>query len=152
MAAGSDAPAALPPARLARPKRSRRSALRLPAALRTAAQAHLLRCCSPEPGAAPAPAPPAGELSLDQLLELVDQLQYHTHPEDGVEICPHFLRGCCFFGASCPQHHTLLPYHWQLWQADTLPPGWRSVGPEAHETLERLYSDPERTLVRASYQ
>ncbi|XP_030402158.1 translation initiation factor IF-2-like isoform X2 [Gopherus evgoodei] len=191
MAAGSDAPAALPPARLARLKRSRRSASHLPVALRTKALAQLLHHHSPEPGStttttapglpSPAPAPPAGdpngdrvelalweaeaapepapeagpgceELTLDHLLEIVAQLEYHTHPEDGVEICPLFLLGCCFSGACCPQHHTLLPYHWQLWQTASLPPGWLSVGPEAHETLERLYSDPERTLVRASYR
>ncbi|XP_050788923.1 protein mono-ADP-ribosyltransferase TIPARP-like isoform X2 [Gopherus flavomarginatus] len=190
MAAGSDAPTALPPARLARLKRSRRSASHLPVALRTKALAQLLHHRSPEPGStttpapglpSPAPAPPAGdphgdrvelalreaeaapepapeagpgceELTLDHLLEIVAQLEYHTHPEDGVEICPLFLLGCCFSGACCPQHHTLLPYHWQLWQTASLPPGWLSVGPEAHETLERLYSDPERTLVRASYQ
>ncbi|KAG6921694.1 protein mono-ADP-ribosyltransferase TIPARP-like [Chelydra serpentina] len=190
MAAGSDAPAAPPPARLARLKRSHRSAFGHPIALRVAAQAwrrRLLR--PPEPGGAPpapgppspAPAPPAGdpygervelalreaeaapepapeagpgceELTLDHLLEIVAQLEYHTHPEDGVDICPRFLLGCCFSGAGCPQHHTLLPYHWQLWHSASLPPGWRSVGPEAHETLERLYSDPERTLVRASYR
>ncbi|XP_026516150.1 protein mono-ADP-ribosyltransferase TIPARP-like [Terrapene carolina triunguis] len=189
MAAGSDAPTAPPCARLARLKRSRRLAFRLPVALRIKAQAQLLRHCPPEPGGAtaapslpsPAPVPPTGdpygervelalreaeaapepapeagpgceELTLDNLLEIVAQLEYHTHPEDGVEICPLFLLGCCFSGACCPQHHTLLPYHWQLWQTASLPPGWLSVGPEAHETLERLYSDPERTLVRASYQ
>ncbi|XP_065273367.1 protein mono-ADP-ribosyltransferase TIPARP-like [Emys orbicularis] len=189
MAAGSDAPTAPPCARLARLKRSRRLAFRLPVALRIKAQAQLLRHRPPEPGGAtaapslpsPAPAPPTGdpygervelalreaeaapepapeagpgceELTLDHLLEIVAQLEYHTHPEDGVEICPLFLLGCCFSGACCPQHHTLLPYHWQLWQTASLPPGWLSVGPEAHETLERLYSDPERTLVRASYQ
>ncbi|XP_038242205.1 protein mono-ADP-ribosyltransferase TIPARP-like isoform X2 [Dermochelys coriacea] len=189
MAAGSDAPAAPPPARLARLKRSHRSAFRPPVVLRIKAQAQLLHRRPPEPGgAAPAPGPPspappapagdpygetvelalreaeaapeptpgAGpgceELTLDHLLEIVAQLEYHTHPEDGVDICPHFLLGCCFSGARCPQHHTLLPYHWQLWQSASLPPGWLSVGPEAHETLERLYSDPERTHVRASYQ
>nr|XP_032661647.1 protein mono-ADP-ribosyltransferase TIPARP-like [Chelonoidis abingdonii] len=190
MAAGSDAPAALLPTRLARLKRSRRSAFHIPVALRTKALAQLLHHRSLEPGgvaatasslpspvpvppagdlygdrvelalqeaeAAPEPAPEAGpgceELTLDHLLEIVAQLEYHTHPEDGVEICPLFLLGCCFSGACCPQHHTLLPYHWQLWQTASLPPSWLSVGPEAHETLERLYSDPERTLVRASYQ
>ncbi|CAM5139596.1 unnamed protein product [Natator depressus] len=187
MAAGSDAPAAPPPARLARLKRSRRLAFRPPVAPRL--KARLLHRRPPEPGGAapaprppsPAPAAPAGdpygervevalreaeaapepspeagpgceELTLDHLLEIVAQLEYHTHPEDGVHICPHFLLGCCFSGAHCPQHHTLLPFHWQLWQSARLPPGWLSVGPEAHETLERLYSDPERTHVRASYQ
>uniref|UniRef100_K7FSX6 TCDD-inducible poly [ADP-ribose] polymerase-like n=1 Tax=Pelodiscus sinensis TaxID=13735 RepID=K7FSX6_PELSI len=101
---------------------------------------------APEP--AQEPGPGCEELTLDHLLEIVAQLEYHTHPEDGVDICPRFLLGCCFSGTSCPQHHTLLPYHWQLREST----GWRSVGPDAHETLERFYSDPERTRVRASYQ
>ncbi|CAM4690477.1 unnamed protein product, partial [Lepidochelys olivacea] len=106
--------------------------------------------------AAPEPSPEAGpgceELTLDHLLEIVAQLEYHTRPEDGVRICPHFLLGCCFSGARCPPHRTLLPYLWQLWWSTSLPPGWLSVGPEAHGALERLYGDPERTHVRASYQ
>ncbi|CAM4642078.1 unnamed protein product, partial [Lepidochelys kempii] len=105
--------------------------------------------------AAPEPSPEAGpgceELTLDHLLEIVAQLEYHTRPEDGVRICPHFLLGCCFSGARCPPHRTLLPYLWQLWWSTSLPPGWLSVGPEAHGALERLYGDPERTHVRASY-
>ncbi|CAM5179206.1 unnamed protein product [Eretmochelys imbricata] len=106
--------------------------------------------------AAPEPSPEAGpgceELTLDHLLEIVAQLEYHTRPEDGVRVCPHFLLGCCFSGARCPPHRTLLPYLWQLWRSTSLPPGWLSVGPEAHGALERLYGDPGRTHVRASYQ
>uniref|UniRef100_A0A8C8SUV8 Uncharacterized protein n=1 Tax=Pelusios castaneus TaxID=367368 RepID=A0A8C8SUV8_9SAUR len=105
-----------------------------------------------------APGPALGEelgveeLTLDDVLEIMAQLEYHTHAEEGVDICSDFLLARCFSGASCPQHHTQLPYHWQLWYSANLPPHWLSVGPEAHETLERIYSDPERTHVRASYQ
>ncbi|CAM4719507.1 unnamed protein product, partial [Caretta caretta] len=80
--------------------------------------------------AAPEPSPEAGpgceELTLDHLLEIVAQLEYHTRPEDGVRICPHFLLGCCFSGARCPPHRTLLPYLWQLWRSTSLPPAFRA--------------------------
>ncbi|XP_067417809.1 protein mono-ADP-ribosyltransferase TIPARP-like [Emydura macquarii macquarii] len=170
-ATGRDDPAA----RIGRPQRSRRAALAhhrsVPAYRRLNARLQRLRRQELGPGeSAPAPAGEpsalalreaevapgeglAGEaLTLDHVLETLAQLEYHTHAEEGLHICPCFLLGCCVSGARCPQHHTRLPYHWQLWYSASLPPHWLSVAPEAHETLERLYSDPERAHVRATYQ
>lgn len=38
------------------------------------------------------------EASLDLVFELVNQLQYHTHQENGIEICMDFLQGTCIYG------------------------------------------------------
>lgn len=90
------------------------------------------------------------ELTLDHILEVVNQLQYHTHKEEGIEVCSAFLLGCCLYGQQCPQHHTILPYHWQLWHIPTQ--SWESVSGDAQEILERLYSDPAKVHIRATYQ
>ncbi|KAM8973014.1 LOW QUALITY PROTEIN: protein mono-ADP-ribosyltransferase TIPARP-like [Pelodytes ibericus] len=71
---------------------------------------------------------------------LKDQ-SYHTHQDDGIDICSHFLLGQCFFGPSCSQHHTVLPFTWQL--RETLTQTWSSIKEGAQESLERLFSDPE---------
>ncbi|XP_069502421.1 protein mono-ADP-ribosyltransferase TIPARP-like [Ambystoma mexicanum] len=90
------------------------------------------------------------DLTIDHILEVVNQLHYHIHKEEGIEICPNFLLGCCLNGHKCPMHHTILPYHWQLWHMPT--ESWESVGGDAQEILERLYSDPAKVHIRATYQ
>ncbi|XP_029437512.1 protein mono-ADP-ribosyltransferase TIPARP-like [Rhinatrema bivittatum] len=90
------------------------------------------------------------EATISHILELIAQLEYHTHSMEGVEICPDFLLGCCFRGRQCPRHHTALPYHWQLWHRGTH--CWENVGADGQEALERAYSDPARTLVQAVYR
>ncbi|KAH0512115.1 TCDD-inducible poly [ADP-ribose] polymerase [Microtus ochrogaster] len=59
------------------------------------------------------------EASLDIVFELVNQLQYHTHQENGIEICMDFLQGVCDYGRDCLKHHTRLPYHWQIRRTTT---------------------------------
>ncbi|XP_072114362.1 protein mono-ADP-ribosyltransferase TIPARP-like [Mobula birostris] len=97
------------------------------------------------------PCDPAEEdMSLDHLLDVLTQLQYHTHQEEGQSVCWHFLVGACPHGDGCPQHHTALPYHWQLRQAASQ--RWQSVQEDSQEALERLYCDPEREKVTLSYR
>nr|XP_033781435.1 protein mono-ADP-ribosyltransferase TIPARP-like [Geotrypetes seraphini] len=90
------------------------------------------------------------ESTISHILELVAQLEYHTHPVEGVDICPNFLLGCCFQGHQCQWHHTSLPYHWQLWHRGTH--CWENIGADGQEILERVYSDPAKTQVQAVYR
>uniref|UniRef100_A0A8C5MGU8 Poly [ADP-ribose] polymerase n=1 Tax=Leptobrachium leishanense TaxID=445787 RepID=A0A8C5MGU8_9ANUR len=66
---------------------------------------------------------------------------YHTRPEDDVDICSEFLSSQCHLGPACPEHHTVLPYVWQL--RDSCRHIWHDVNAGAQETLERLYCDPK---------
>ncbi|XP_034774145.2 protein mono-ADP-ribosyltransferase TIPARP-like [Acipenser ruthenus] len=84
-------------------------------------------------------------LTLEGVLDLLQQLQYHTHQQGGVSICPDFLGGRCPQGGQCPLHHTALPYHWQLRRKGTC--RWESVGQEANDLLERLYCSPDHSYV-----
>ncbi|XP_048475920.1 protein mono-ADP-ribosyltransferase TIPARP-like [Rhincodon typus] len=97
-----------------------------------------------------APAFPEDEMSLDHLLDVLTQLQYHTRQENGVSICSRFLVGCCLEGDCCPYHHTALPYHWQMRRAATQ--HWESVQEEGQEMLERLYCDPDKEKVTLRYR
>ncbi|XP_078389943.1 protein mono-ADP-ribosyltransferase TIPARP-like [Cetorhinus maximus] len=97
-----------------------------------------------------APALAEDEMSLDRLLDVLTQLQYHTRQDDGVWICSRFLVGCCPSGDCCPGHHTALPYHWQLRRADSQ--RWESVQEDAQETLERLYCDPDKEKITLRYR
>uniref|UniRef100_H3AK28 Poly [ADP-ribose] polymerase n=1 Tax=Latimeria chalumnae TaxID=7897 RepID=H3AK28_LATCH len=90
------------------------------------------------------------ELTLDHIAEVLTQLEYHTHQAEGVAVCTEFLLGCCFYGKQCLQHHTTLPYHWQLQKAETQ--RWESVPEEAQELLERFYCDPEKEYIRMNIQ
>ena len=89
------------------------------------------------------------EASLDLVFELLTQLQYHTHQSDGVDICADFLQGACLYGSDCEQHHTVLPYHWQIRRSDTHV--WQSISDDAQEQLERLYCNPDNEQVRLKY-
>ncbi|XP_072447634.1 protein mono-ADP-ribosyltransferase TIPARP-like [Chiloscyllium punctatum] len=97
-----------------------------------------------------APAFPEDEMSLDRLLDVLTQLQYHTRQEDGVSICTRFLEACCPDGECCPYHHTALPYHWQMRRVVTQQ--WESVQEEGQEMLERLYCDPDKEKVTLHYR
>lgn len=88
------------------------------------------------------------EASLDLVFELLMQLQYHTRPDD-VPICVEFLGGTCVYGCDCVQHHTALPYHWQIRRANKRV--WQSVAEDAQEQLERLYCNPDVHQVRLRY-
>ncbi|NXC91130.1 PARPT polymerase, partial [Cercotrichas coryphoeus] len=90
------------------------------------------------------------EASLDLVFELLNQLQYHTHQEDGVEICVDFLQGTCVYGSDCPKHHTVLPYHWQVRRTATQ--RWQSVTNDSQEHLERLYCNPDNDKIKAKYR
>ncbi|KAM8852966.1 protein mono-ADP-ribosyltransferase TIPARP [Synchiropus picturatus] len=90
------------------------------------------------------------EASLDLVFELLTQLQYHTHQADSVDICVDFLQGRCVYGNDCAQHHTVLPYHWQIRRSSSQK--WQSVGDESQEQLERLYCNPDNEQVRLKYQ
>ncbi|XP_012679563.1 protein mono-ADP-ribosyltransferase TIPARP [Clupea harengus] len=89
------------------------------------------------------------EASLDLVFELLTQLQYHTHQGDGVSICVDFLQGVCVYGSDCAQHHTVLPYHWQIRRADTKI--WQSISDDSQEQLERLYCNPDNVQVRLKF-
>ncbi|XP_074859821.1 protein mono-ADP-ribosyltransferase TIPARP [Carettochelys insculpta] len=89
------------------------------------------------------------EASLDLVFELLNQLQYHTHQEDGVEICVDFLQGNCIYGSDCPKHHTVLPYHWQIRRTATQT--WQSVTNDSQEHLERLYCNPDNDRIKVKY-
>ncbi|XP_067828123.1 protein mono-ADP-ribosyltransferase TIPARP-like [Heptranchias perlo] len=102
------------------------------------------------PQAGPAQGLSQEDMSLDRLLDVLTQLQYHTRQEEGLGICCQFLVGSCPHGDGCPLHHTALPYHWQLRRADGQI--WESVQEEAQEALERLYSDPDREKVTLCYR
>ncbi|GCB85651.1 hypothetical protein scyTo_0026310, partial [Scyliorhinus torazame] len=90
------------------------------------------------------------EMSLDHLLDVLTQLQYHTRQEDGVGICSQFLVGTCPSGERCRGHHTALPYHWQLRRAGSQ--HWQSIQEDAQETLERLYCDPDKEKITLRYR
>ncbi|KAK1785357.1 hypothetical protein P4O66_018737, partial [Electrophorus voltai] len=89
------------------------------------------------------------EASLDLVFELLTQLQYHTHQGDAVSVCVDFLQGVCVYGSDCAQHHTVLPYHWQIRRADTQV--WQSISDESQEQLERLYCNPDNEQVRLKF-
>lgn len=90
------------------------------------------------------------EASLDLVFELLNQLQYHTHQKDGINICVDFLRGMCVYGSDCPEHHTVLPYHWQVrWTASQV---WQCVTNDSQEHLERLYCNPDNDKVKVRYR
>ncbi|NWH67284.1 PARPT polymerase, partial [Geococcyx californianus] len=90
------------------------------------------------------------EASLDLVFELLNQLQYHTHQEDGIEICVDFLQGTCVYGNDCPKHHTVLPYHWQV--RSTATQSWQSVTNDSQEHLERLYCNPDNDRIKVKYR
>ncbi|XP_027320299.3 protein mono-ADP-ribosyltransferase TIPARP [Anas platyrhynchos] len=90
------------------------------------------------------------EASLDLVFELLNQLQYHTHQEDGIEICVDFLQGACVYGSDCPKHHTVLPYHWQVRRTATQ--SWQSVTNDSQEHLERLYCNPDNDRIKVKYR
>ncbi|XP_069474534.1 protein mono-ADP-ribosyltransferase TIPARP [Ambystoma mexicanum] len=90
------------------------------------------------------------EASLLLLFELLNQLQYHIHQDDGIEICVAFLEGTCFHGRDCPRHHTVLPYHWQIRRR--INSVWQSVSDDSQEHLERLYCNPESNRIKLKYQ
>ncbi|XP_039603036.1 protein mono-ADP-ribosyltransferase TIPARP-like [Polypterus senegalus] len=77
---------------------------------------------------------------VDNVVELLEQLRYHTHQEDGISICPYFLSSLCWHASQCPQHHTVLPYHWQLRRKGTR--WWESLRDDVSEMIERFYCDP----------
>ncbi|MBV98994.1 TCDD-inducible poly [ADP-ribose] polymerase, partial [Eschrichtius robustus] len=89
------------------------------------------------------------DASLDLVFELVNQLQYHTHQENGIEICMDFLQGTCIYGRDCLKHHTVLPYHWQIKRTTTQK--WQSVSNDSQEHLERFYCNPENDRMRMKY-
>ncbi|KAG8445262.1 hypothetical protein GDO86_010152 [Hymenochirus boettgeri] len=90
------------------------------------------------------------EASLLLVFELLNQLQYHIHQRDGVDICVDFLQGLCFYGNDCQKHHTVLPYHWQVKRRAT---GiWQSVSDDSQEHLERLYCSPDNDRIKMRYQ
>ncbi|XP_068130096.1 protein mono-ADP-ribosyltransferase TIPARP-like [Hyperolius riggenbachi] len=70
---------------------------------------------------------------------------YYIHQEDDIDICSHFLVGQCSRGLLCRNHHTALPYVWQLRRKDTKL--WWSFDEGDQLVLERLYSDPSREHV-----
>ncbi|KAL8187915.1 UNVERIFIED_CONTAM: hypothetical protein K2H54_057862 [Gekko kuhli] len=90
------------------------------------------------------------EASLDLVFEILNQLQYHTHQKDGVDICVDFLQGGCVLGSDCPQHHTVLPYHWQVRRTPSQ--AWQSVTNDSQEHLERLYCNPDNDRVKVRYR
>nr|XP_020637609.1 TCDD-inducible poly [ADP-ribose] polymerase [Pogona vitticeps]XP_020637610.1 TCDD-inducible poly [ADP-ribose] polymerase [Pogona vitticeps]XP_020637611.1 TCDD-inducible poly [ADP-ribose] polymerase [Pogona vitticeps]XP_020637612.1 TCDD-inducible poly [ADP-ribose] polymerase [Pogona vitticeps] len=90
------------------------------------------------------------EASLDLVFELLNQLQYHTHQKDGIDICVDFLQGMCLYGSDCPKHHTVLPYHWQVRRTATQM--WQSVTTDSQEHLERLYCNPDNDKVKIRYR
>ncbi|NXU56592.1 PARPT polymerase, partial [Turnix velox] len=90
------------------------------------------------------------EASLDLVFELLNQLQYHTHQEEGIEICVDFLQGNCVYGRDCPKHHTVLPYHWQVRRTATQ--SWQSVSNDSQEHLERLYCNPDNDRIRVKHR
>ncbi|XP_053566056.1 protein mono-ADP-ribosyltransferase TIPARP isoform X2 [Bombina bombina] len=90
------------------------------------------------------------EASLLLVFELLNQLQYHIHQRDGVDICVDFLQGLCFYGKDCQKHHTVLPYHWQVRRIST---GiWQSVNDDSQEHMERLYCSPDSDRIKMRYQ
>ncbi|XP_053315300.1 protein mono-ADP-ribosyltransferase TIPARP [Spea bombifrons] len=90
------------------------------------------------------------EASLLLVFELLNQLQYHVHQNDGIDICVEFLQGLCFYGNDCLKHHTVLPYHWQVRRIDT---GlWQSINDDSQEHLERLYCSPDSDRIKMRYQ
>ncbi|KAM9317271.1 protein mono-ADP-ribosyltransferase TIPARP [Gastrophryne carolinensis] len=90
------------------------------------------------------------EASLLLVFELLNQLQYHIHQKDGIDICVEFLQGLCFYGKDCQKHHTVLPYNWQVRRRAT---GlWQSINDDSQEHLERLYCSPDSDRIKMRYQ
>lgn len=90
------------------------------------------------------------EASLDLVFELLTQLQYHTHQSDSVDICVDFLQGQCVYGSDCAHHHTVLPYHWQIYRTSSQT--WQSIADDSQEQLERLFCNPDNEQVRLKFQ
>lgn len=90
------------------------------------------------------------EASLDLVFELLTQLQYHTHQSDSVHICLDFLQGRCVYGNDCAQHHTVLPYHWQIRRSGAQT--WHSIADESQEQLERLFCNPDNEHATLKFQ
>ncbi|KAG8581041.1 hypothetical protein GDO81_007529 [Engystomops pustulosus] len=90
------------------------------------------------------------EASLLLVFELLNQLQYHVHQKDGVDICVEFLQGLCFYGKDCQKHHTVLPYHWQVRRRAT--GNWQSVNDDSQEHVERLYCSPDSDRIKMRNQ
>lgn len=90
------------------------------------------------------------EASLLLVFELLNQLQYHVHQKDGIDICVEFLQGLCFYGKDCQKHHTVLPYHWQVRKRTT--GFWQSINDDSQEHLERLYCSPDSDRIKLRYQ
>lgn len=76
-----------------------------------------------------------------------------THPyplvftwnSDEVDICDKFLLGSCPLATTCMMHHTLLPFHWQLYSVESQ--RWVDIKPSAQLLLERMYCNVGRETV-----
>ncbi|KAM8953558.1 protein mono-ADP-ribosyltransferase TIPARP [Pelodytes ibericus] len=90
------------------------------------------------------------EASLLLVFELLNQLQYHVHQNDGIDICVDFLQGLCFYGKDCPNHHTVLPYHWQIRRLTSSL--WQSISDDSQEHMERLHCNPDNDRIKMRYQ
>ncbi|XP_075062542.1 protein mono-ADP-ribosyltransferase TIPARP-like [Mixophyes fleayi] len=75
---------------------------------------------------------------------------YHIHQEDDIDICSNFLVGKCPQYVSCPQHHTVLPYAWQLRYKCSN--AWYSMKKKTQQILERLFSDPAMEKVTVKHK
>lgn len=70
---------------------------------------------------------------------------FHTKESSDVEICDNFLLGLCNAGKKCKMHHTLYPFHWQLWCVTKYE--WIDFPPRSQVLLERMYSNVNQEAV-----
>lgn len=70
---------------------------------------------------------------------------FHTKESSDVEICDNFLLGFCSAGKKCKMHHTLYPFHWQLWCVAKYE--WIDFPPHSQVLLERMYSNVNQEAI-----
>ncbi|XP_061523567.1 protein mono-ADP-ribosyltransferase TIPARP-like [Phycodurus eques] len=69
----------------------------------------------------------------------------YTWSSHHVDICDRFLLGMCRGPDLCKMHHTLFPFHWQLYS--NVARRWVDIRPRAQLLLERMYCNVDRETV-----
>lgn len=82
------------------------------------------------------------------MFELVNQLQYHTHQENGIEICMDFARHLYLWQGLFEAPHDLAI---SLADQEDNYAKWQSVSNDSQEHLERFYCNPENDRMRMKY-
>ncbi|KAG5845848.1 hypothetical protein ANANG_G00143530 [Anguilla anguilla] len=85
-------------------------------------------------------------IDLPSVFYQLDAKTCYTQSSGSIYICDRFLTGHCRYKSNCKQHHTPLPFHWQLRRRDTQQ--WVDVSLSALVKLEKLYCDIGRETIK----